>query len=980
MKFDVAKRIALCATVFGMVGAVTSQAIVPENQRELDIVIRDFPVTHTDFENFQEEAYSSLINYGYVAWNIGSPKDRKCVFKPEDTYENKNNCIGDINTWVYPGFLTDANWFAKRADYDSWGCANTSTPKYGIPIATDGYPKAGFIKNAALPDYIQNVQSEHGFTWYGEYQDCSYDAKHNPLGLKIMRGYAHELCADESITSHWTTESKDDGSCRDDGKSDSTGACSSGPYGKKCDGDHVCKKHSWSQVVYITPGMVNTTLVFPRDSSGVMDMYSPTIVKAKPACDNQNFEEWFKPGDDGAANRTNSTLILNQDPNNTRYFEIDRNWNNGGYFPLDSIDSLTYVRVGERPNSHQYGAQTLSIFCAPYRYAYHSSQKDFLGKETYNLCMQWLAAGGPRTPDAAFAAAASEAGLKDTLGLKHLRNYGFTMMGYAAFKYNEKGNEVFEFAGDDDMWIFVDGVLVVDLGGTHLAAPGKVEMNYLAGKMTGVAAMGGYAHGCRPGDPMLDSCAAKIGGDGTWLDGSWHHLHFFYADRQSDGSNMRIRSSLSELAPSRYGQPAVGNVVIKVDESGKQTTKLMLNTTLDDGTIELMQKSGEPSILVMRHEAKKDAAGNVVLDPVTGAVVTEPKVYGYYVSSITFGGDKGASGVLYEIEGILMDLEGHVIDGGILGSDQIAFNFPYEKGNAEDIELKNIYTAAEGENVWNDLLKWNDKMHFVVKSSSGKGVVGLPDTPNDWAVVTFTAEPVTPIIPQDTTIDRPDFSLAANELTNKAGSGELPLDFTGDLMLTNLPALPGKDPMADLTEEQISLYTSATETGAPPPGTVTKVGGREDGAQTRCYSSNGVESCASWAFATSGPFRVNVRVFDHLGHFVSQYQQTVSVEDFEKALDASNGGKPSGVCYDVNGKQLDQHGSSGGMLVTVKMYPVSQNGRMLATGPYIYQMTIIKEKYEHCYMSQGASSVVMTDQYQRTNKVYRRGYRRVKVK
>ena len=68
------------------------------------------------------------------------------------------------------------------------------------------------------------------------------------------------------------------------------------------------------------------------------------------------------------------------------------------------------------------------------------------------------------------------------------------------------------------------------------------------------------------------------------------------------------------------------------------------------------------------------------------------------------------------------------------------------------------------------------------------------------------------------------------------------------------------------------------------------------------------------------------------------------------------------------------------MLVTVKMYPVSQNGRMLATGPYIYQMTIIKEKYEHCYMSQGASSVVMTDQYQRTNKVYRRGYRRVKVK
>ena len=70
-----------------------------------------------------------------------------------------------------------------------------------------------------------------------------------------------------------------------------------------------------------------------------------------------------------------------------------------------------------------------------------------------------------------------------------------------------------------------------------------------------------------------------------------------------------LRSSLSELAPSRYGQPAVGNVVIKVDESGKQTTKLMLNTTLDEETVTFMEKSGQPSILVMRQEAKKDAAG-----------------------------------------------------------------------------------------------------------------------------------------------------------------------------------------------------------------------------------------------------------------------------------------------------------------------------------------------------------------------------------
>jgi hypothetical protein len=55
MKLNAVKRIALGATIFGLVGAVTSQAVVEDNQRELDIIIRDFPVDHPDFENFQED-------------------------------------------------------------------------------------------------------------------------------------------------------------------------------------------------------------------------------------------------------------------------------------------------------------------------------------------------------------------------------------------------------------------------------------------------------------------------------------------------------------------------------------------------------------------------------------------------------------------------------------------------------------------------------------------------------------------------------------------------------------------------------------------------------------------------------------------------------------------------------------------------------------------------------------------------------------
>ena len=957
MRLEVAKRIALGATVFGMVGAVSSQADravapmvdVAENQRGLDIVVRDFSVTHPDFENFQEEAFYSFVTEPIKFPTRGSANTWKGFGLRH---------LGD-KTWS--GYSDNDEWMARRSNWDLYGCASTRTVDgglgLGIAIGVQGYPTSYKSMDgrfeSTVPEYIKTKIDQSAFAWYGEFSNCGAN--------KVkMRGLSAELCHNFGASLDWSGAKQN------------------------CDAGAVCGRQDWAQIVYVTPGMVQQRLEFDASLAGTQEyVYEPKIKRARFACDNQYLEEQWFTDVPGTNKSTNAQLILNADPEREGFFVIDYNWNNGGYFPMDVI-APDFSWQGMAEGFDTYGPQSLSIYCPPYSYSGFDDQEDFLGQSTNKLCELWLASGGPRSETAAAVAATSnevideEAVNASGIGLRHLRNYGFTMAGYAKFKYKLGKGEVFEFTGDDDMWIYVDGVLAVDLGGTHLAAAGKVDMDFLAAN----------SHGCHPGDPLQDSCSAKVDANGIWLDESWHYLHFFYADRQSDGSNLRIRSSLSELAPSRFGQPAVGQVIIKVDENGVQTTKLMLNTALDSATrAQMVSKidpaTGEimPSILVMRQEAKKNADGSVMLDA-TGNVVTETKVYGYYVTSIEAGGDKGASGVLYEIQGYMKDASGNLIKGGILGSDQIAFNFPYDKGIDDDAKLKSAYVnnPSVGTQVWNELLEWNKKMHFVVKSSSGKGVEGFPDTPGDWALVKFTAEPITPVIPQDTTIDRPDFTLAANELTNKAGSGELPLDFTGDLLLTNLPVVPGKDPMADLTEEDILRYTSATETGAPPPNTVTKVGGRSDGSQTRCYSSKGVESCASWAFATSGPFRVNVRVFDHLGHFVSQYQQTVTAEEFEKALDASNGGKPYGVCYDVNGKQLDQHGISGGMLVTVKMYPVSQSGRMLATGPYVYQLSIIKEKYEHCYMSQGASSVVMTDQYQRTNKVYRRGYRRVKVK
>lgn len=934
MKLDRFKRISLTAMMFGLAGVVSSFAVVEDNQRELDIVVRDFDVGHPDFENFQEEAYYSIF----------SGRDDA---KP--------------SSWLAT-YSTDPTWTGRRSNYGKYGCGNTQTPDYGLPVGTEGYPKANadgsvMTKSGAVstvPDYITAISrvTNQGYAWYGEFKDCSYDAKLNPLSLKTMRGLVSELCSDASST--WAAN-------KDDSK-------------KECTAGKVCKGHSWSQIVYVTPGLVERNLQFvqdPNDPNGGLDMYSPIISAKREGCDNQYFSQWYADVDNVNL-RTNTTLILDQDPSDPKYFEIDKNWNNGGYFPLDSIsDDGEFTWLGPKPQyPNQYGAQSLSIFCPPYEYRYAKDQTDFKGSNTAELCNAWKRNGGPKVGAAAYQAAATS-----EIGLRHLRNYGFTMMGYAAFKYKKGAGEVFEFTGDDDMWIYVDGVLVVDLGGTHLAAAGKADMDYLSGQKFGVAGLGGFAHGCWPGDPLeqADSCSIKLDADGTWKDGSWHHIHFFYADRQTDGSNLRIRSSLSELAPYRYGQPSVSKSVVTTDSTGKQTVSVTLNTTLDESSLINIRNAAAtgtaPVLLVMR----------TVYDS-TGASST--KVYGYYITSISDGINLGPSGIQYDMEGILVDADGNVMTSGISGNDKIAFNFrDPENEIANDEELKAAYVSTVGLDAWNQMISWTKKMDaagFDIKSSSGKKVIGFPDTPSDWSVTQFVGNPNVETFVLDKNIDRPEFDKQAAVLTEvaKNNSGELPADFTADLIITSIPTSAGNGNPLVLSNEDKSSFSKAGANGTVGAGSVAYVGGKAS-ASSMCFSDeSGVESCTSISYPVSGPFRLNVRVFDHMGHFVSQYQKRMSADEIHKAL----GGETAklGAC----GEEYPLYGSTGLGWMTIKMYPVSQSGRMIATGPYIYQVTFIQEDYKYCVKGGDADEAgqIKTNTYKRTSDTYRFGYRRHKNK
>jgi fibro-slime domain-containing protein len=54
-------------------------------------------------------------------------------------------------------------------------------------------------------------------------------------------------------------------------------------------------------------------------------------------------------------------------------------------------------------------------------------------------------------------------------------NFHFTTEIHTQFRYN--GGEVFNFTGDDDVWIFINGKLLVDLGGVHAAESAMVDMD-----------------------------------------------------------------------------------------------------------------------------------------------------------------------------------------------------------------------------------------------------------------------------------------------------------------------------------------------------------------------------------------------------------------------------------------------------------------------------------------------------------------------
>ena len=60
-------------------------------------------------------------------------------------------------------------------------------------------------------------------------------------------------------------------------------------------------------------------------------------------------------------------------------------------------------------------------------------------------------------------------------GGKKNHNFGFTTELHGTFAY--RGGEEFAFTGDDDLWVFINGRLAIDLGGLHPPATGRLDLD-----------------------------------------------------------------------------------------------------------------------------------------------------------------------------------------------------------------------------------------------------------------------------------------------------------------------------------------------------------------------------------------------------------------------------------------------------------------------------------------------------------------------
>lgn len=301
-------------------------------------------------------------------------------------------------------------------------------------------------------------------------------------------------------------------------------------------------------------------------------------------------------------------------------------------------------------------------------------------------------------------------------------------------KTNASDPMTFEFAGDDDVWVFIDDVLVGDIGGIHTSA--KLTIDFQTGKIKVNDSPNGTLLS-KFQEAKRDTTKGFTGN--TFANGTSHTLKFFYLERGATDSNMKLKFNLVTVPESdiiKFDQD--GGLVegaqfalYKTDKSFADTTtnseKLLGSGTTDaNGQLTLTNKV-DNGVINFDDLYSKDHNCRYYL-------LKETKVPEGHCSSLTAtdgsmqfeyvpaSDENGAGGVIINRGG--MDADSSVWQSGAFAGSKETITAPSTVYKANDDLTKSNETVSPGSGI----------LFAVVLKRDKSASTGIND-PNNWYAV-----------------------------------------------------------------------------------------------------------------------------------------------------------------------------------------------------------------------------------------------------